>query len=233
MNSRLKPVTFCTLFFFLILNVGNASAQAKWQVLFDGRSTDSWRGFLRDSFPSKCWTVEGEALKTIKDCDKADQVDIITKNKYQNFELELEWRVSPGGNSGIIYLVSEDEDETWKTGPEMQVLDDEKHPDGKNPKTSAGALYGLIAPTDKTLRQVGDYNRVRLVVRNGHVQHWLNGRKVVEYDLGSDTLKSLIAQSKFKDYPRFAQNREGYIAMQHHGDEVWYRNIRIRAARRL
>lgn len=228
MNSRLKPVTFCTLFFFLILNVGNASAQAKWQVLFDGRSTDSWRGFLRDSFPSKCWTVEGEALKTIKDCDKADQVDIITKNKYQNFELELEWRVSPGGNSGIIYLVSEDEDETWKTGPEMQVLDDEKHPDGKNPKTSAGALYGLIAPTDKTLRQVGDYNRVRLVVRNGHVEHWLNGRKVVEYDLGSDTLKSLIAQSKFKDYPRFAQNREGYIALQHHGDEVWYRNIRIR-----
>jgi hypothetical protein len=109
------------------------------------------------------------------------------------------------------------------------VLDDEKHPDGKNPKTSAGALYGLIAPTNKTLRPVGDYNSVRLVVRNGHVQHWLNGRKVVEYDLGSDTLKSLIAQSKFKDYPRFAQNREGYIALQHHGDEVWYRNIKIRA----
>jgi hypothetical protein len=227
MNSRLKPVPF-TLFFFLILNAGNATAKAKWQVLFDGKSTDSWRGFRRDSFPSKCWTVEGGELRTIKDCDKADQVDIITKDKYQNFELELEWRVSTGGNSGIIYLVSEDENETWKTGPEMQVLDDEKHADGKNPKTSAGALYGLIAPTNKTLKHVGDYNRVRLVVRNGHVQHWLNGKKVVEYDLGSDTLKSLIAQSKFKDYPRFAQNREGYIALQHHGDEVWYRNIRVK-----
>ena len=111
----------------------------------------------------------------------------------------------------------------------MQVLDDDKHPDGKNPKTSAGALYGLIAPTNKTLKPVGDYNKVRLIVRNGHVQHWLNGKIVVEYDLGSDTLKELIAESKFKEYPHFAQNRKGHIALQYHGDGVWYRNVRIRA----
>jgi hypothetical protein len=198
-------------------------------VLFNGNSTDAWRGFRRASFPSKCWTVKGGELRTIKDCDKADRVDIITKDTYQNFELELEWRISPGGNSGIIYLVSENEDESWKTGPEMQVLDDDKHPDGRNPKTSAGALYGLIAPTNKMLKPVGDYNKVRLIVRNGYVQHWLNGKKVVEYNLGSEMLKELIAQSKFKDYPHFAQNRKGHIALQYHGDEVWYRNIRIRA----
>jgi hypothetical protein len=229
MSTRLNFLFLAAFICLLALNAGTVTAKEKWQVLFNGKSTDAWRGFRRDSFPSKCWNVEGGELQTIKDCDKSDRIDIITKDTYQDFELELEWRVSPGGNSGIIYLVSEDEDESWKTGPEMQVLDDDKHPDGKNPKTSAGALYGLIAPTNKTLKPVGDYNKVRLIVRNGHVQHWLNGRKVVEYDLGSDMLKALIAQSKFKDYPHFAQNRKGHIALQYHGDEVWYRNIRIRA----
>jgi 3-keto-disaccharide hydrolase len=229
MNTRLNFLFLSAFLCLLAFNAGTVTAKQKWQALFNGKSTDAWRGFRRASFPSKCWNVEGGELRTIKDCDKSDRIDIITKDTYQDFELELEWRISPGGNSGIIYLVSEEEDETWKTGPEMQVLDDDKHPDGKNPKTSAGALYALIAPTNKTLKPVGDYNKVRLVVRNGHVQHWLNGRKVVEYDLGSDMLKELIAQSKFKDYPHFAQNRKGHVALQYHGDEVWYRNIRIRA----
>src|SRR6266446_7210888 len=229
MNTRLNFLFLCAFLCLLALNAGTVTAKQKWQVLFNGKSTDTWRGFRRATFPSKCWNEERGELKTIKDCDKADRIDIITKDTYQNFELELEWRVSPGSNSGIIYLVSENEDESWKSGPEMQVLDDDKHPDGKNPKTSAGALYGLIAPTNKTLKPVGDYNKVRLVVRNGHVQHWLNGKKVVGYDLGSNMLKELIAQSKFKDYPHFAQNRQGHIALQYHGDEVWYRNIRIRA----
>jgi len=229
MNTRLNFLFLSAFLCLLAFNAGTVTAKQKRQVLFNGKSTDAWRGFRRDSFPSKCWNEERGELRTIKDCDKADRIDIITKETYQDFELELEWRVAPGSNSGIIYLVSEDQDETWKTGPEMQVLDDDKHPDGKNPKTSAGALYGLIAPTNKTLKPVGDYNKVRLVVRNGHVQHWLNGRKVIEYDLGSDMLKELIAQSKFKDYPHFAQNRKGHIALQYHGDEVWYRNIRIRA----
>jgi hypothetical protein len=229
MKSRPSFLFLCAFLCLLAFNAGTVRAQSKWQVLFNGNSTDAWRGYRRESFPTKCWGVERNELKTIKDCEKADRIDIISKDTYQDFELELEWRVSPGGNSGIIYLVSEDEDESWKSGPEMQVLDDDKHPDGKNPKTSAGALYGLIAPTNKTLKPVGDYNKVRLVVRNGHVQHWLNGKKVVEYDLGSETLKQLITQSKFKDYPRFAQNRKGHIALQYHGDEVWYRNIRIRA----
>jgi len=204
-------------------------AKPKWQVLFDGKSVSEWRGFRRETFPSKCWVIQEQSIKTVGGCDKSDQVDIVTKEKYRNFELEFEWRVAPGANSGVIYLISEDQDQTWKTGPEMQVLDDEKHPDGKKPSTSAGSLFDLIAPTNKTLRPVGEFNKARLVIHNGHVEHWLNGKQVLEYDLGSAELKDLIAKSKFKSFPRFAQNSEGLIALQYHGDDVWYRKIRIRS----
>jgi len=229
MKRKSRILTLCVIFSFLGFNAAALMAKSKWKVLFAGKSTDAWRGFRRDYFPSKCWAIEKGSLRTIAGCDEADRIDLVTKDKYQNFELELEWRVAPGSNSGVVYLVSEDEDQTWKTGPEMQVLDDEKHPDGKNPKTSAGALFALIAPTNKTLLPVGQYNKARILIRNNHVEHWLNGKQILEYDLGSDTLKSLVAQSKFKDYPRFARNKEGYVALQYHGDEVWYRNIRIRA----
>ena len=213
------------LLLLLVINYCPTAAQSKWKVLFDGKSTDAWRGFKRDAFPAKGWVVENGALKTIVG---GEHVDLITKDKYQNFELELEWRVAPGGNSGVIYLVSEDFDQTWKTGPEMQVLDDQGHKDGKNPLTSAGALYALIAPANKTLRPAGKWNRARLIVNNNHVEHWLNGKKIVEYELGSDRLKQLIAESKFKEFPRFAENREGHVALQHHGEEAWYRKVRIR-----
>lgn len=213
----------------LILTIGSSPAFAKrgkWKVLFDGKSKDAWRGFRQASFPGKSWKVEGGTLATIVG---AESLDIITREKYRDFELQLEWKIAPGGNSGIIYLVSEDSDQTWKTGPEMQVLDDEKHGDGKEPKTTAGSLYALIAPVNKVLAPVGEWNKVRIIVSNGHVEHWLNGRKILEYELGSDQLKASIAASKFKDFSRFAQNREGYIALQHHGDQVWYRKIRIRS----
>jgi len=226
-NAINVSVGLATVLLLLAASVGNG--KPKWKILFDGKSTSEWRGFRRDTFPSKCWTVEGDSIKTVGGCDKADQVDIVTKDKYRDFELEVEWRVAPGANSGIIYLISEDQDQTWKTGPEMQLLDDEKHPDGKKPTTSAGSLFDLIAPTSKTLRPVGEYNRSRVVIHSGHVEHWLNGKKILEYDLGSATLKELIAKSKFKSFPRFAQNTEGFVALQYHGDDVWFRNVRIRA----
>lgn len=213
----------------LMLAIGCCPAmgrKGKWKVLFNGRSTDAWRGFKQDSFPDKVWKVEGGTIKTVVG---GESHDIITRKKYRNFALKLEWKIAPGGNSGIIYLVSEDFDQTWKTGPEMQVLDDAKHSDGKDPKTSAGALYALIAPVNKVLKPVGRWNRVRLIVNNGHVEHWLNGRKVLDYQLLSGRLQHLIAGTKFKDFPRFGQNRKGYVALQYHGDEVWYRKIRIRS----
>ena len=215
----------CALMGVLLFCATSAGAQGRWQVLFDGKSTDAWRCYNRDSFPDKGWKVEGGLLKTIVG---GDRCDLVTKEKYQDFELELEWRVSPGGNSGVFYHVAEGPPNSFETGPEMQVLDDERHRDGKDPKTSAGALYGLLAPANKTLRPVGRFNKARLVARRGHVEHWLNGRKIVEYDLGGDSLKALIAASKFKGMPRFAREASGHVALQHHGEEVWYRKIRIR-----
>jgi hypothetical protein len=227
---RNNPIgTRVTVLLLIVLGALSVEAKPKWKVLFDGKSTSEWRGFRRETFPSKCWVTEGDAIKTAGGCDKEDQVDIISKEKYKNFELELEWRVAPGANSGIIYLISEDQDQTWRTGPEMQVLDDDKHPDGKKPTTSAGSLFDLMAPANKVMRPVGEYNRARLVINNGHVEHWLNGKKVLEYDLGSDNLKDLIAKSKFKSFTRFAQNLEGHIALQYHGDDVWFRKVRIRS----
>jgi DNA-binding response OmpR family regulator len=157
-----KFLTLCAILAFMGLTSISTMAKPKWQVLFNGKSTDAWRGFRQDGFPSKCWTIENGSLRTIAGCDRTERVDLISKDEYQNFELEVEWRVAPGASSGIIYLVSEDANATWMTGPEMQVLDEEKHRDGKNSNTSAGALYGLIAPTNKTLRPVGEYNKVRI-----------------------------------------------------------------------
>jgi hypothetical protein len=205
--------------------VSASAADRGWKVLFDGKSTDAWRAFGRDSFPAKGWVVENGTLKTVVG---GDRVDIITKDTYKDFDLQLEWKVAPGGNSGVMYDVSESEKETYFTGPEMQVLDDALHADGKNPKTSAGALYALVAPAGKTLKPVGEFNRARIVKKGNHVEHWLNGKKIVEYELGSPELTKLIAESKFKDMPRFAKEGQGHIALQHHGQEVWYRNIRIR-----
>jgi hypothetical protein len=197
----------------------------KFEILFDGKTTDKWHGYKRQDFPAKEWSVEDGALKTNP---KGDPVDIVTKGKYDNFDLQFEWKVAPGANSGVMYHANEDFEEAWNTGPEYQVLDDSKHPDGKNPKTSAAALYALIAPQDKELKPVGEWNEGRILVNGKHVEHYLNGRKVVEYELGSPDLEQLISKSKFASMPKFAKLETGSIVLQHHHDEVWYRNIKVR-----
>src|SRR5213075_1368828 len=197
----------------------------KWEVLFDGKSANKWRGYKMNSFPDRSWKVEEGVLKTIAG---AEGPDLVTKAKFANFELELEWKVNPGSNSGIMYRVSEEFAAPYETGPEMQVLDDDKHADGKDPKTSAGSLYALIAPKNKNLKPVGKWNQVRIVVQGNQVAYWLNGVKVVEFELGSTELNQLIARSKFNDMPRFAKEKSGFIDLQHHGDEVWYRKVRVR-----
>lgn len=200
-------------------------AEGKWIVLFDGKSMDAWRGYQRKEFPDKGWAVDHGAFKTIVG---GEHVDLMTKQKFRNFELELEWKVSPGGNGGIFYRASEEDKEIWHSAPEIQVLDDDKHADGKNPKTSAGSLYALVAPVGKKLVPVGKFNRFRLVLSGNHGEHWLNGVKVLEYELDSPEIRELISQSKFKGMPNFARSSEGHIGIQHHGQEVWYRNIRVR-----
>ncbi|MEO7297693.1 MAG: DUF1080 domain-containing protein [Verrucomicrobiota bacterium] len=226
MKLIFNSLALCGAFIFFSSSSTHAVESKQGRLaLFDGKLADAFRGYKQDSFPEKSWVIENGALKTIPG---SEAVDLVTKEKFENFDLELDWKISPGGNSGIIYHVAEDLPQSYHTGPEMQVLDDSKHKDGGNPKTSAGALYAMIAPQNKVLKPVGEWNHARLLVQGHHVEHWLNGRKIVSYELGSPELEKLIGSSKFKDMPRFAKEKTGHIALQHHHDEVWYRNISIR-----
>lgn len=203
------------------------AASGAWSVLFDGRSTDAWRGYKQDAFPSDCWLVENGMLKSVAGAKNAR--DLITKQKFRDFELELSWKIAPRGNSGILYRVAElATSPSWHSGPEMQLIDDTGYPDVK-PLNSTGALYDLIAPIAKTLHLAGEWNTAKVVVKGQHVEHWLNGTRIVECELDSPQVLSLIAKSKFKDMPRFAKEPEGFIGLQHHGDEVAFRDVRIRS----
>ena len=193
-----------------------------WQLLFDGNSANAWRGFRQTSLPDG-WQVVDGALTRV-----GPGGDIISKEQFRNFELRLEWKVAEAGNSGIMFRVTEDQRRTWLSGPEMQVLDDARHRDGRVPETSAGSNYGLHAPQPGAVRPAGSWNSVRLLVRESHVEHWLNGIKVVEYEIGSDEWSRLVAESKFVEWPDYGTHHEGHIGLQDHGDPVWYRNIRIR-----
>ncbi|NJN52950.1 MAG: DUF1080 domain-containing protein [Gammaproteobacteria bacterium] len=172
------------------------------------------------------WALDGTALKTLPGHGGAD---IMTRQMFSDFELEFEWAVSAGGNGGVLYRVVESADPAWHTGPEYQVLDDVRNADGRDPRTSAGSLYALIAPRiDKMTLPVGRFNQGRIIVDRGHVEHWLNGNKIVEYKWNSPPLHALIAGTKFAPLPRFMKMSNGYIVFQHHGEEVWYRKIRVR-----
>ncbi|MFQ5708922.1 MAG: DUF1080 domain-containing protein [bacterium] len=195
-----------------------------WKLLFDGKTFNGWRGFRMDTVPQG-WVIteQGELYFTGE-----GKGDIMTIEQFDDFELKLEWKISPGGNSGIFFRVSENREASWHTGPEMQVLDNKGHKDGRDPLTSAGSNYALHAPTKDVTREVGRYNEVRIVVQGNHVEHWLNGYKIVEYEIGSPEWQRLVANSKFGKLPDYGRYRKGHIVLQDHGDKVWYRNIKIR-----
>jgi hypothetical protein len=201
--------------------------QGDWESFESGESIQAnFRAFRGEGFPTGKWVCERGELHSVK----GQHVDLITRAEYEDFELELDWKVTYGANSGIMYGVSEEASETFWSGPEMQINDDPHHSDGLQPKTSAGGLYDLIAPSRRDLlKPTGEYNHVRIVSRGGHVEHWLNGVKVVEYEWNSPELRALIRQTKFASAPLFMKSRKGHIALQGtEGDEVWFRNIRIR-----
>jgi hypothetical protein len=185
---------------------------------------EAWRGYQRDTFPAGSWVCVDGTLRTVAE---AERIDLVTRQPYRNFVLDLEWRVVRGGNSGILYRVSEVMPHAWQSGPEMQLLDDARHPDGRNPETTAGALYGVIAPWRQAVRPPGYFNTARLVVCDSQVEHWLNDALVLAYDFNSATFAAAVTHSKFKDLPGFAREMRGHIALQHHGDVVWFRHLRI------
>ena len=195
---------------------------AGWRLLFDGHSTVGWRGWQMDSMPSG-WGVREGALTRVRPA-----ADIITMEKFKNFELSLEWNVAPGGNSGIFYRASEDADAIYWTAPEMQILDDARHPDGQSRLTSAGADYGLYPAPPGVVKPAGEWNQVRIVANGNHIEQWLNGVKVVEYELGSPDWEAKVKASKFAPYPHYGRNAEGYIGLQEHEFRVAFRNIKIR-----
>ena len=238
----MKIDKFLTWTFFLGVLAAGYSAEAQqaiaieesegqWTQLFDGKHLNGWRSYGEPSAGSS-WIVEDGAL--VLDVDQTTETmtggDLITEGQYENFELELEWKISVGGNSGVFFGVQEiaGQNVAYETGIEMQILDDDRHADGKNPETSAGSGYALYPPTEDVVRPVGEYNEVRLIVNDGNVEHWLNGHKIVEYTIGSDDWTKRVAASKFSTWEHFARYRKGHIALQDHTDRVWFRNIRIR-----
>ena len=192
-----------------------------WKLLFDGKTTSGWRGF-RNETPAG-WKAEDGTLARV-----AEGGDVMTVDEFGDFELRLEWKLPKNGNSGLMFRVTTDEEETYFTGPEMQILDNAGHADGKNPKRSAGANYDMHAPVRDVTRPVGEWNEVRLVVKGSHVEHWMNGTKLLEYELWSPDWEKLYQASKFAKMPKYGRNKRGHIVIQDHGNPVWFRNIKIR-----
>jgi hypothetical protein len=197
---------------------------AGWRLLFDGKTTKGWRAFKKTTFPAQNWTVEDGWLR----CMGKGGGDIITEDQFEEFELEWEWKLSPGGNSGVKYFAVESR---GPVGHEYQIIDDARHPDGQKAegKRVTAAFYDVLKTQVPTpLKEPGQVNRSRIWVKGQHVEHWLNGVKVLEYELGSKEVLEAVAQSKFKTTPGFGTRMKGHILLQDHNDPVWYRNIRIR-----
>lgn len=199
-----------------------STAPGEWRALFDGRSLSAWRGYRADRVPEGWQVVDGAITRV------AAAGDLITRDVFGDFELTLEWRVAEGGNSGIMYRVTEEAPHTYETGPEMQVLDDDRHPDGRSRLTSAGAVYGLYPAPDGVVRPAGEWNAARIVAQGNRVEHWLNGVEVARYEIGSADWQARVALSKFREWPGYGRASAGHIALQDHGDRVAYRNILVR-----
>ncbi len=227
MNPR---VLACALLFSSISFVGSLSAanssavesSATWTPLFDGQSLAGWRGYKSET-PGAGWAVVNGAIVL-----NGKGGDLITVKEYGDFDLSFEWKVTQTANSGVIYRVGLGDSAPYITGPEYQVLDNEKATDNKQQNHLAGSLYDLALESNATTKPVGQWNTARIVVRGWHIQHWLNGQKVVDVDLASPEGKALIAASKFKDWKKFASLARGHIALQDHGYVVSFREIKIR-----
>jgi len=205
---------------------------AGWKLLFDGKTTKGWRSFKSSPFPAEHWVAKDGALE----CVGGKKVtDIVTDEEFDSFEFAWDWKMSEKGNSGVKYLVDEAMSQKGNDGIgfEYQLLDDDKHPDakkGKDGDRTAGSLYDLIpAAKDKKLNPVGEWNESRLVVDGNHVEHWLNGVKVVSFERFSPEMKALIAGSKYKDIPGFGETKKGHLLLQDHGNKIDFRNLKIRA----
>jgi Domain of Unknown Function (DUF1080) len=194
---------------------------AGWRLLFDGKTTSGWRGFRQQRMPDGWKAVDGALTRV------GQAGDIVTVDQFGDFELTVQWNLAANGNSGIFFRVTEDDDVMWHTAPELQIIDN-AYKEPLKPGQFAGANYDLHPPSRDATKPIGSWNDTRLLVRGSHVEHWMNGVKVVEYELWSKDWEQRVQASKFKDFPKFARARNGHIGLQDHGDRVAFRNIRIR-----
>jgi hypothetical protein len=195
---------------------------AGWRLLFDGKSLDAWRAYGADTMPSGWQVVDGIFTRVSR------AADIITKEQFGDFELVLDWKVARGGNSGIFYRAVEGLEWIYHGAPEYQLLDDPNHNDGRNPKTSAGAAYGLYDVPRGIVKPAGEWNTARIVARGPHVEHWLNGQKTADYMQGSPEWAAIVATTKFNNWPAYGKAMRGHIGLQEHGGRAEFRNIKIR-----
>ncbi|MDH3710952.1 MAG: DUF1080 domain-containing protein [Cyclobacteriaceae bacterium] len=209
--------------------------EAGWKLLFDGQNPDQWRGYQNETFPENGWDVRDGELVVLKTPEGGSGGgDIITRESYENFELSLEFVISDSANSGIFYLAQEQEDTPiWHSAPEYQILDNQLYLNWTDLDMDmhthlTAENYDLQAAEEDHSKPVGEWNHAKIVVNQGHVEHWINGYKAIEYDINSDTWKQQVAASKFKDYPQYGQAVQGHIGLQDHGHQVRFRNIKIK-----
>jgi hypothetical protein len=219
----IRSIAFVLCAAFAFSSGAAAPKPGPWKTLFDGKSLSAWRGYKSETVPEGWTVVDGMLTKT------TPVKDIVSKEEFGDFELEIEWKIGEAGNSGIFYRGTEEYDHIYWSATEYQLLDNLKASDNKRPDHLAGAAYELYAPPADAVKPVGEWNKTRIVAKGAHVEHWLNGRKVVEYELWSPDWEAKVAASKFKVWPNYGRAKKGHIAMQgDHQGELAFRNIRIR-----
>jgi hypothetical protein len=198
-----------------------------WELLFNGQNFEGWRGYRAEAIPGR-WTVQDGTLFFTGD-DDLPGGDIMTAEAYGDFEFALEWKIAPCGNSGIMYRSAPGQQQPYNSGPEYQVLDNTCHPDALNgTDRQAGAAYDVYSPVRDVTRPAGEWNQTRIVADGNHIEHWLNGVKVVEYEIGSPDWRQRVAESKWANVSEYGTVTSGHIDLQDHSDPVWFRNIKIR-----
>jgi hypothetical protein len=205
---------------------GPASADTSWRPLVDGKTTDAWRGYKTQTFPASWHLADGTLTKS------GSAEDLISRDEFGDFELTWDWKLAPKGNAGVFYRATEEYEKVYWSGPEYQLLDDAGHPDGKTRLTSAGAAYAIYPSPAGVVKPANQWNSSRLVVRGAHVEHWLNGQKVVDYELWSPDWEAKVKASKFGQWPNYGRAKRGHVAIQgDHEGSLWIRDMRIRELR--
>ncbi len=222
---------------YLVNSLTDTEKADGWKLLFDGETTSGWRNAYEESFPEKGWVIENGVL-TVLESDGAESQnggDIVTMEEFSNFDLKLQFKIREGANSGIKYYVTEKEEGNRGSaiGLEYQILDDARHPDAKlgnhEGSRTLGSLYDLIKAENKRVNAIGEWNNARILSHNNHVEHWLNGFKILEYERGSDEYRKLVSESKYKIWPDFGEAESGHILLQDHGNRVSFRSIKIKS----